>query len=670
MTLTAQQEQAMKMIKEFIADKDSQVFILKGYAGTGKTTLIRTITEYLQTKSLSAQLMAPTGRAAKVLRSKIPKHGASTIHRGIYEFSHIVIEESEGTLKYIFPLRDNQERGIYIIDEASMVSSRKSNSELFQFGTGVLIDDLLSYARLNFGGKIIFVGDPMQLPPVGDNHSMALDEAYFGGLDMNVFSYKLTDIVRQDKDSTILTNATMLRELIKKEERNHLVFEKKEGEVMDIGTMEVAKQYCEASEESAAIICFSNQQAADYNTAIRKILFPKSPHVAVGDKLMVVCNSYYDECELLNGDIITVVETSDNIITQSAPVWTELGGKKTQVIITLEFKEIKFQAEEGYVYSRYIISTLLQNKQPSLTLDEMKALYINMVMRLRTDMGLADPRTDEFIAAIGQDPFYNALQVKYGYAFTCHKSQGGEWNTVYVDFMKRTGLDTDSLRWKYTAITRAAKRMWCVNLPNVTPLSNLKVNPINRTAKFANNALSFDNVEDTPFHSASALPSVKSKYWSVTKNMDGTQYSIKSIISKPWRDIYEVNTPSGVVRVDAIYNGAGIFTKYEVKENDAELLLFFQNDENVRYKIEYQTSLESLGVLHNRMISLCDECEISLTNVVEGHYQLVYYMRASGNYASITFFFNGKGFINYAAPLSDIGEADEKLVQLIKELCQ
>lgn len=173
MILTAQQKQAMIMIEKFIADKDSQVFILKGYAGTGKTTLIRSIADYLSTQSLHIQLMAPTGRAAKILRSKLPNYGASTIHRGIYNFSHLIVEESEGTLKYIFPLKDNHERCIYIIDEASMISSRESKNELFQFGTGVLIKDLLSYARLNFGGKVIFVGDPMQLPPVGDDCSVA-----------------------------------------------------------------------------------------------------------------------------------------------------------------------------------------------------------------------------------------------------------------------------------------------------------------------------------------------------------------------------------------------------------------------------------------------------------------------------------------------------------------
>ena len=668
MILTAQQEQAMKMVKEFIADKDSQIFILKGYAGTGKTTLIRCITDYLSTQSLQAQLMAPTGRAAKILRTKLQDNNASTIHKGIYKFSHLIIEESEGILKYVFPLKESKGRGIYIIDEASMISSRKSNSELFQFGSGILIYDLLSYARVNFGGKIIFVGDPMQLPPVGDNCSMALEETFFNELSMRVYSYELTDIVRQDKDSCILANATMIRDLIKKKEKNNLVFEKKENEVMDIEAVDVAKKYCEDSDRLSAIVCYSNQQASDYNSAIRAILFPNANHVVAGDKLMVVCNSYYGDCELLNGDIITALSVSDNIISQSAPVWTERNGEKLREVITLNFREITFQAEDGNIYKRYIIDTLLQNKLPSLTIDEIKALYINMVMRVRTEKGLTNPKSEEFAKAMSEDPFYNALQLKYGYAFTCHKSQGGEWNTVYVDFTKRTGLDAESLRWKYTAVTRASKELWCIGLPDITPIASLKINPINKSTKVAANALSFDSIKETPFHPFSASSSVKCKYWSIVKNMDGTQYSIKNVICKPWRDIYEVNTPIGVVRVDAIYNSAGLFTKYETDVSNKDLLLLFQSDENIKYKIDFHPSLKSLQVLHSRMISLCDEYGIVITNVVEESYQLVYYMKASGNYASMTFFFNGKGFINYAAPLSDIGEADIKLTKLIENL--
>ena len=667
MILTAQQEQAVEKIKNFIADKNGQVFILKGYAGTGKTTLVGYIVDYLQSTHTLSQIMAPTGRAAKILRTKLKTEDVSTIHRCIYTHGQLHFEKSNGILKYIFPLKEDKHRRVYIIDEASMISSQKTNNELFQFGTGILINDVLSYTRLKFGGKIIFVGDPMQLPPVGDNRSVALDEDFFRNLGLNVSSYELTDIIRQKEHSSILTNAEMLRKLMEEEQSNHLVFEKKEGEVMTMHAMDVAKKYCEDLFTPSAIVCYSNQQAADYNAAIRTILFPQMEHVVAGDRLMIVCNNYSGESEFMNGDIITVTAVSDAIIAQSAPVWTETNGNKLQRIITLNFREISFQTGQGDIYSRYIIDSLLQNRQSSLTIDEVKALYINAVMRIRTEKNITE-KDDEFEKALSEDPFYNALQVKYGYAFTCHKSQGGEWDTVYVDFAKRAGLDIDSLRWKYTAITRASKKLWCINLLDVTPITELVINPINKTSKISNDALSFCEVKETPYHTSSASLAEKVKYWSVRNNMDGTQYSIKNVICKSWRNIYEVSAPNGVIRVDIIFNGAGLVTGYEMNPCDMELLSLFQNDENISYKIEYRPSSTSLELLHNRMISLCDECGIVLTNVVERTYQLVYYMRTSGNYASITFFFDRKGFIKYAVPLSDIGDTDGKLRKLIENL--
>lgn len=657
----------MELVRKFIADQEGQVFILRGYAGTGKTTLIRLITEYIESQSLEARVMASTGRAAKILRSKLPAHTVSTIHRAIYRFDHLEINESEGELKYIYPLGENERHTLCVVDEASMISSRETKDELFQFGSGVVLDDLLTYARVRSGGKILFAGDPMQLPPVGDHHSAALDKCFFERLGLKVYTCELTDIVRQDKDSAILANAAMIRELIGKTERNTLILRKRENEVMDINALDISKRYCEDPGEKAAIISYTNQQVADYNTDIRARLFPGADRPVSGDRLLVVCNSYFQQLELLNGDIITVVEASDATISQSALVWSEVGGKKIQRKITLEFREISFQLPDGNIARRYIIDSLLRKRAGSLTIEERKALYINLVMRMREEKGLKDRRAEEFAIAMRNDPFYNALQVKYGYAFTCHKAQGGEWDTVYVDFASRTGLDTDSLRWKYTAITRARKRLFCVNHPDITPISTLKVAPIGKTGKIPNTALAFEQAEETPFHPLSAPPAVKWKYRSVVRNMEGTPYSVVKVTSKPWREIYEVNTPTGTTRVDALYNAAGLF-KYETADPDPELLAFFRNEENIRYRIDYQPSLESLMVLHRRMISLCDECDIRLTNVIEERYQLIYYMRTSGDFASLTFYFNGKGTITHAVPLSILGESDEKLARLIGNL--
>ena len=330
---------------------------------------------------------------------------------------------------------------------------------------------------------------------------------------------------------------------------------------------------------------------------MRKILFTGAMHVATGDRLMGVNNSYSGMCELLNGDIIKVISVSPQPETQVAPVWTETAGVRKQINIVLTFRNIVFQTEDGGIYERKIIESLLENKNPSLSIDEMKALYINMVMRIKDDKKLTNTKSEEFLKAAASDPYYNALHVKYGYAFTCHKSQGGEWDTVFVDFSKRGGLDTDSLRWKYTAVTRARKQLFQINLSDVTPMANLKINPVMKTTKMSNEALNIKIPAETPYHPAAVPAGVKAKYFSITENMEGTPYSVKSVASKPYRDIYEVNTPDGIVRVDCVYNGAGQFTKFEARPENSEILKIFEDEDNMVYYIDYTPTKESLDTL-------------------------------------------------------------------------
>lgn len=689
MKLTAQQENAMRRIEDFLSKESDQIFILRGYAGTGKTTLVGCIIKMLCEQGRRIPIcMAPTGRAARAMREKVADCEATTIHHRIYDFEEIETDEKEGILHYSFGVKKNDDYCICIVDEASLVGSSEQKHEMFQFGTGVLIEDLLTYARPLHGGKIIFIGDPAQLPPVGDNRSVALDRMFFKEKGLNVEEYTLTDIVRQNKESCVLTDATMLRRLICNGERNKLVFKRRINEVEDIDASSVANAYCNDNSESAAIICFSNKQATSYNKAIRNILFPAKRDVSVGDKLMVVSNNYFMGNVLLNGDIVTVVQVSNDVITQGAPVMTEEAGKRKRQEVSLTFRKIGIRTTDGVIMERYIIDSLLNSNLPNLDINEVKALYINFVMRMRDAVKRYDkndksmevkvarrrtnPRTAEFINAMKEDVFFNALHVKYAYAFTCHKAQGGEWNTVYVDFERRNGLDNDSLRWKYTAVTRAKKRLLCANLVDITPMMDLVMRDIGVASKYSSEALSFGNVAETPFHNAKAITAVKCKYWSVVQNMEGSGYRVEDVKPSNYRDIYSVKTPTGeVVRVDAIYNGAGIFTQYKVGNNDGELLRIFNDESNMVYDIGHALTLQSWkATLHARIISLCDEIGIVLTNVVEKQWQLVYYMKASGRYASLTFVFNKQGFINYGLPLSDIGQKDTKLRQLIDRLKQ
>ena len=666
MQLTGQQSEAMEMLEKFISNKDGQIFILKGYAGTGKTFLVSCLAKYLLSHNILPEFMTPTGRAAKVLNRVLPADvEASTIHRRIYEYEGGGVVTSTGEFQKLrFPIRQVSGGGVHIVDEASMVSSKVSENELFEFGTNVLIEDLLTYARPLHGGKIIFVGDPAQLPPVGDNRSAALDENFFKEKGLRVDTYSLTDIVRQSKDSCILENATMLRNLLGQEERNTLVFRKKEREVMGIEPENVPLKYVEAHDRDSAIVCFSNKQASEYNKIIRSILFPGKPKVCVGDKLMVIRNNYYKNRILLNGDIITVVDMSDQTITQSAPVHTEVGGKAGKETIALTYRRILCRTGEGDEFHTYIIESLLESDRPTLTPDEFKSIYINLKIRH------GKKNSETFKKFMEEDEFYNALQVKYGYAFTCHKAQGTEWDTVIVDFDKRTGLDTDSIRWKYTAVTRARKTLFCVNLPEIRALDNLRVRPIAKANGIAPTKLIFDEARKSPFHGDDA-PALVNKYWSVVDNMqdDDSQYNIESVQSLPYRERYSVRTPNGeIVRIDAIYNKSGLFTKYDMPNGDSRLRQYFEDERNISYKIEYHPAYESLIALKNKMISVCEELGINVLSVEEKDWQSAFFLKTSGCNSVIRFFHNKKGEITSAEPLSEKGDNDEKLQQIVEKL--
>ena len=667
MVLSVQQQTAMGKIEEFISNPSIRVFVLRGYAGTGKTTLISEIVNLLEAKGLISQLMAPTGRAAKVLRSKLNNKQVSTIHRGIYAFQCLLHNKEEKSIKFIYPLRKADFENICIIDEASMISSKVSHAEIYQFGTGNLLSDLIEYAQLKEKGKIIFIGDPMQLPPVGDSKSNALDPDFFNAQDIAATSFELTDVIRQTQESYILTNAMKLRELYKEKIRNSLIFEEREQEFEKMDEDSVVEHMLSHHLEDSTIVCFSNQQASEYNKEIRKKLYPTASHVLSGDKLMVVSNNYFGECELFNGDIVTVVDAADDTVSQSAPVWVDINGEKKRIIVELRFRKVSIQLNTGEILERYIIDSLLENSLPNLTVPEIQALYINLAMRLGA-LGYKDPDSDVFKKLMLEDPYYNALHVKYGYASTCHKAQGGEWQTVYIDFRKRNGMDNDSLRWKYTAITRARQTLYCVNSMDLTPLTKVKIESISTVGKTAQEALSFHNVADTPFHSPQSLDGVKAKYWSVVNNLEGTLSSIVNVICKPWMDIYMIMTPNGEVRVDALYNSSGVFTKYRVPEGCDYLEEIFKNEENITYRFNYNPKSSFLGLLHSKIVGLCDEYEIVITNIVQHQYQVVYYLKTSAIYSSLTCYYDSKGFIKYIKPMSLIGSEDQRLKKLLDNL--
>ncbi len=690
MEYTSQQKATLAAIEDFLVG-DGSIFILKGYAGTGKTTLIRPILEMAGSHGKNTILMAPTGRAAKILSEKTG-YEASTIHKAIYEFSGVETvdgdEGKESSVQYSFPLRQlvdakrpggpqNPSTSLLVIDEASMVSSRKDVDDLFVFGTGVLLDDVLSFARLMDGGKVIFVGDPAQLPPVGDPDSYALDEAYLRGKGLSVESVELTDVVRQASESAILANSIKIRTLINSGIRTELVLERREGEVEDITMTDIASRFCEVcptpSLGGPVVICYSNKMAAAYNNMIRSRYFPDGIEgIRVGDRLIVVGNNYsIQERTVLNGEFCTVVEFSEEVEKQTGWVYVDVGeAKKKRIALELFFRDVSVQFDDGLVVRTKVFDSLLDNTNPNITYWEQCALVSNFKARCR-EMKANSP---EFVATLKDDPYCNALRAKYGYAITCHKAQGGEWDTTFVDFSGRVGLSKDCLRWSYTAATRARNRMFGFSMHNI-PKFEAKVTDVVITS---NVPLEYypdgKDIPAGPFNNDADPAPLKAKYWQVSASLEGSGYKVVGIDHKPYREIYSVSDVDGnIFKCHALYNRAGILRPFiSPNPGDApdDLLALVNGGEAATFPFTYIPSNQNLADLYARVTSACDEIGITIVNIVEhlNNYKVAYYLQTDAYYAYLDVCVNKYGQITYIAPRSEMGQRDVKLAGLVDVL--
>jgi len=687
MEYTKQQKEALEAIEQFLNSKNS-IFILKGYAGTGKTTLIRPILDIARTVGKQCQLMAPTGRAAKVLVDKTC-HEATTIHKAIYELSDIEAiegdENQDSKIAYRFPLRQlcnakrpgaalSPDKSLLIIDESSMISSRKSVGDLFIFGSGILLEDVLNYARLEDGGKILFVGDPAQLPPVGDPDSYALDADYLASKGYGVGCYELTEVIRQGQDSVILSNSIKLRNLIQSDFKAELVLERREGELEDIKAEEVATRYCELSPapslSSPVVICYSNRMAAAYNNEIRATYFPgKGDTPQSGDKIIVVGNNYSSESRaVLNGEFALVLDCSDSIEIQTGFVYVDDNSdKKKRIRMDLPFRDATLLFDDGSVVKKKLLDSLLSSTQPTITYQEQCALMSNFMIRHR---GLK-ANSPEFIKSLMEDPYYNAIRAKYGYAITCHKSQGGEWDTVFVDYSGRIGLSNDCLRWCYTASTRAHSRMYVNALYDIPKLKARVTNIMAVSGVPSEYYPSGILIPTGPFNSDSDLAPIKAKYWQVAEALEGTGFSIHGIEHKPYREVYTISDSEGnTFKCDAIYNKAGILKPFHaVNPSDAseEILARINSDDIYGFPFDYIPSSQELEDLYHKVKSACDDNGISIVNIVEhlSNYRVVYYLKTDALFAYLEAFINKMGLVTYIAPRSEIGLQDAKLVRLI-----
>ena len=689
------QKQAIDKINDFL-ESDTNIFILQGYAGTGKTTLIKGVVNFLEQSNKQFNVMAPTGRAAKVLRDKTGF--GRTIHSSIYKLKDLKSVNSESkelaehSVKYFFPIDlENQDERILIIDEASMISSRESKNELFDFGTNILLDDLLTHTfQTNKNNKIIFVGDPAQLPPVGDNQSKALDASSFTELGYSCAAAQLTQVMRQ-ADNLILENATTIRGLLEESQRNAIELQYDNDSFVKLETYDIIDKYIQLFPNpeigDGVIISFSNAQCYHYNFAIRELLFPNTKEIVEGDIIMINNNNQYTyETQLFNGDLAKVVHVSNQVEEQSAPVYIERNNKNVQEIIKLKFRKIEFRLPHfDEEISCYIIDDLLNSIDRDLTMDMTKMLYINFVMRFnqeqerRKEVGLQTFKvgSKEFKDELMKDPYYNALRVKYGYAITCHKSQGGEWDKVFIDYSGRTGLSNEVLRWSYTATTRGVNTVFAINPPHLTAFSRLKISNINNVSQIPNNALYLENINVSPFHNPSLHNAKSLKYWEVKELLEPTNYSVNNVESREYLERYTVsNNLNKEFVLEASHKGSGHFVnQFEVVnrrgvEEEQELEELFNQNYTTNLGLDYKPSAEFLESLYFVMRECCQEFDISITNIDEqvGKYFVQYFLVTNSISASIQFYFKNNGSFSTAMPKTFNCENDQKLQSLIEKL--
>ena len=447
----------MENLAEFLlSEDDRKVFLLCGYAGTGKTSLISALVRTLEQLERKTVLLAPTGRAAKVFSGYSGK-SAHTIHKCIYRQKSIL----DGNT---FTLTENRAQNtLFIVDEASMISNEGNSIG----GTGALLDDLVEFVYSGRGCSLLLLGDTAQLPPVGEQLSPALTESYLRSMFLNVTRVELTQVMRQLDNSGILYNATTLRQSIASEDTYSLPQIKLDGfeDIQNVQGDElieaIESNYNKAGMDETIILCRSNKRANVYNEGIRRRILYREEELSRGDMLMIVKNNYYWR-EVLGKEDKTQLEKLDFIANGDMAEIVRVNGTEEMYGFRFADVTLSFIDYEDCEMDVKILLDTLTSESPSLTREESERLF-TAVWEDYPEIRSKRKRMEE----VRENPYYNALQVKYGYAVTCHKAQGGEWKRVFIDqgYISEDMLSEDYIRWLYTAITRATEHVYLVNWP-------------------------------------------------------------------------------------------------------------------------------------------------------------------------------------------------------------
>lgn len=470
---TSDQFEAIDDLCHFILEPEADsVFILRGFAGTGKTSLVSALVKTMQQLGRDCELMAPTGRAAKVL-SLYADHTAHTIHKRIYRQKSI---DKDSLFTLNFNMRTNL---LFICDEASMISNDEYQGSSI-YGTGRLLDDMIHFIYGGKGCRLILMGDTAQLPPVGEGESPALQDDELRCFGMDVMSHTLKKVVRQAESSGILWNATHLRQLMDTEDIFSLPRLRFSG-FADIKIIQgnelidaIEQCYHNDGEDDTIIVTRSNKRAIIYNNGIRGQILWREEAMEGGDMMMVAKNNYY-WTERMNAELLANAcaegkkpEDADSvpfdfIANGDTIIIRRIRNERCLYGFTFADAEVEFPDYDHFTMQLTVLTDTLQSEAPAFTREQQEQLYDKIMEDYSYDPTLRS-KSDR-LKALKQDPYYNALQIKYAYAITCHKAQGGQWSNVFIDqgYMTEEMLGPDYFRWLYTAITRATKRVYMVN---------------------------------------------------------------------------------------------------------------------------------------------------------------------------------------------------------------
>lgn len=728
--LTQGQSELINQLADFLTSHQQNIFLLKGYAGTGKTFITKGLTEYFRAIRRNFILAAPTGKASRVIAQKT-ESDAYTIHKTIYSFKDIEEykqQELDGSETYKFytklSVNDDAVDTVYIVDEASMVSNQYQEEEFFRFGSGFLLQDFLEYVDLDHNDhrkKVIFIGDNAQLPPVGMKFSPALDLGYLSQK-FNVLGaeFELTDVVRQKSDSGVMQNSINLRQSLKNGVFNHLSLDFSKDDIDTVRYDSLIDTYLDSCNrkinKDSIVIAYSNAEVSAYNERIREYFFPNCEQatfkfiepsdvankalkevtvakLAVGDKIMAVQNNKDHGLFISNGDFGMVLGvfsgTEEKTITLKER--QKDGSVKTwEVVLYFQDLWVAFRDFEGKVhqFQTKIIENLLYSDQRELTSDERKALYIDFCIRNPS----LNRRSQEFKDALRSDPYFNAMRIKFGYAITCHKAQGSEWKNVFVKCStSQSQLNENYFRWLYTAITRTSEKLYLLDPPNIKIGSGIKriadptftdqlttetSSPIAPSERITENITSIPNfselfgIDPNNTFAVEILNQVKSL-------IAGSGVQIQSINHNQYMESYFFEKGSEITRIDIGYNGKKKITRVNAIHSSelsnqiqgllSPLINLIIQIPSVNSTHKIQSEKDFVNEFLQRIQNFLVAKNIQINDLVEQQWNIRLTFSRGQEVAVFDIYFNGKFIFTSCGPVKNLCNS-VLLVQEVDEL--